>query len=124
MKMFHHVAYRRTPLHYRSAPKAEIKLNSNEADAVAFLEKYNDEYAVLLNEYVIASWNYETNITDENLNVLVPFHLNLFGFIYFEFICNCFRVKLEVESVCTATRPSSRRLSSTQQTFPPTSNVS
>ena len=47
------------------------KLNSNEADAVAFLEKYNDEYAVLLNEYVIASWNYETNLTSENAAIVV-----------------------------------------------------
>ncbi len=74
MKMFHHVAYRRTPLNYRSDLNAN-KLNTNEADAIAFLEKYNNEYGVLLNEYVIASWNYETNLTSENAAVLVSYSL-------------------------------------------------
>jgi hypothetical protein len=41
---------------------------------------------LLLNEYVIASWNYETNITDENLNVLVPFVWISLGSLKFNFI--------------------------------------
>ena len=40
--------------------------NSNEEEAKDFLKEYNEKYGNLLNEYTIASWNYETNITDEN----------------------------------------------------------
>ena len=40
--------------------------NTNEDEAIAFLEQYNEEYGALLNKYVKASWNYETNLTDEN----------------------------------------------------------
>jgi len=46
------------------------RANTNEADAVAFLAQYDTEYAQQLNKYVIASWNYETNLTDYNANVL------------------------------------------------------
>ncbi len=45
--------------------------NTNEDEAIAFLEQYNEEYGALLNKYVKASWNYETNLTDENANYLV-----------------------------------------------------
>lgn len=47
------------------------RLNSNEDDAIAFLNEYNTEYGALVNQYVIASWNYETNLTDENANAVV-----------------------------------------------------
>lgn len=47
------------------------RLNSNEADAIAFLAQYDSEYGPLLNQYVIASWNYETNLTDENALAVV-----------------------------------------------------
>ena len=40
--------------------------NTNETEAIEFLAKYNEEYGKLLNEYTVASWNYETNITDVN----------------------------------------------------------
>ena len=40
--------------------------NNNEEEAKDFLKEYNEKYGNLLNEYTIASWNYETNITDEN----------------------------------------------------------
>jgi len=43
--------------------------NSNEEDAKNFLEEYNVAYGVLLNEATKASWNYETNINDENSQV-------------------------------------------------------
>ena len=46
-------------------------LNANEGEAQAFLDKYNAEYGDLLNRYTIASWNYETNLTDENAAVVV-----------------------------------------------------
>ena len=45
--------------------------NTNEDEAKAFLEQYNEEYGALLNKYTKASWNYETNITDENDHILV-----------------------------------------------------
>ena len=47
------------------------RLNSNEDDAIAFLAQYDSEYGPLLNQYVIASWNYETNLTDENALAVV-----------------------------------------------------
>ena len=40
--------------------------NSNEEEAKQFLEEYDVEFGKLLNEATIASWSYETNITDEN----------------------------------------------------------
>ena len=40
--------------------------NTNETEAIEFLEEYNQVYGKLLNDYTLASWNYETNITDEN----------------------------------------------------------
>ena len=43
-----------------------IENNSNEDDAKQFLEEYNEDYGVLLNGATKGSWNYETNITDEN----------------------------------------------------------
>ena len=43
--------------------------NTDEDEANAFLEDYNDIYGKLLNNYTIASWNYETNITDENSQI-------------------------------------------------------
>jgi len=47
------------------------RLNTNENEAKAFLEEYNTKYGALLNAYVIAAWNYETNLTDENANQIV-----------------------------------------------------
>ena len=46
-------------------------MNSNEADAIAFLEQYDAEYGPLINDYVRASWNYETNLTDFNAALVV-----------------------------------------------------
>ena len=43
--------------------------NTDEDEANAFLEDYNEIYGKLLNNYTIASWNYETNITDENSQI-------------------------------------------------------
>lgn len=54
------------------------RLNTNEADAIAFLDQYNAEFPPILNRYVIASWNYETNLTDENANAVVCFKQVLF----------------------------------------------
>ena len=48
-----------------------IRLNTNENEAKAFLEEYNTKYGALLNAYVIAAWNYETNLTDANANQIV-----------------------------------------------------
>ena len=46
-------------------------MNTNENEAKAFLEEYNTKYGALLNAYVIAAWNYETNLTDANANQIV-----------------------------------------------------
>lgn len=54
------------------------RLNSNEDDAIAFLNEYNTEYGALVNQYVIASWNYETNLTDENANAVVSVYIPIF----------------------------------------------
>ena len=43
-----------------------IDKNTNETLAIEFLDQYNEKLGKLLNEYTKASWNYETNITDEN----------------------------------------------------------
>jgi len=40
--------------------------NTNEDEAIEFLNRYNSEYAVLLNKYVLADWDYNTNLTDAN----------------------------------------------------------
>ena len=42
------------------------QLNTNEDEAIEFLAAYDEEYGRLLNLATIASWNYETNITDVN----------------------------------------------------------
>ena len=44
--------------------------NTNEEEAKTFLVEYNENYGKLLNEYTLASWAYETNITDENADVV------------------------------------------------------
>ena len=41
-------------------------LNNNESDAVAFLERFNEMAQDVFYRRSIASWNYQTNITDEN----------------------------------------------------------
>jgi hypothetical protein len=46
-------------------------LNTNEDEAIAFLEHYDAEYGPIINQYVLASWNYETNLTDENAMAVV-----------------------------------------------------
>ena len=40
--------------------------NNNEEEAKEFLAEYDAAYGALLNEATKASWNYDTNITDEN----------------------------------------------------------
>jgi hypothetical protein len=47
-----------------------VNIDTDEEEAIEFLAKYNLEYGKLVNEYSIASWGYETNITDENEAVL------------------------------------------------------
>lgn len=76
------------------------RLNSNEADAIAFLDQYNSEYGPILNQYVIASWNYETNLTDENAAAVVRVvsivtHSFLMTGLHTSFDFNEKRVKLE-----------------------------
>ena len=51
--------------------RSGIKANTNENEAITFLEQYNEEYGALLNSYVKASWNYETNLIDANAILLV-----------------------------------------------------
>lgn len=55
-----------------------ISRNDNEADAVAFLERFNTEYAALLNEYILLDWVYNTNLTEANSAAVVS--LNFFFF--------------------------------------------
>ena len=40
--------------------------NTNEEEAKEFLASYDVQYGILLNLATKASWNYETNITDDN----------------------------------------------------------
>lgn len=49
---------------------AEADKNTNETEAIEFLAEYNEVYGKLLNEYTLASWAYDTNITDENSAVV------------------------------------------------------
>ncbi|XP_041115054.1 angiotensin-converting enzyme 2 [Polyodon spathula] len=51
-----------------------------EQDAAAFLEKFNKEASALMYSYSLASWEYNTNITDENAN-----NLNVMGARWSEF---------------------------------------
>ena len=48
--------------------------------AIEFLDEYNEKLGKLLNEYTKASWNYVTNITDENdkLSQEAAFKVNTF----------------------------------------------
>ena len=57
-----------------------IEKNTNETLAIEFLDQYNEKLGKLLNEYTKASWNYETNITDENdkLSQEAAFKVNTF----------------------------------------------
>jgi hypothetical protein len=59
-------------------------LNTNEDEAIAFLEHYDAEYGPIINQYVLASWNYETNLTDENAMAVVSisYFLNENSFYY------------------------------------------
>ena len=57
---------------YRKPVRPDIhELNSNENEAKAFLAAYNKEYAPLLNKFTVATWNWETNITDYNAKIAV-----------------------------------------------------
>jgi hypothetical protein len=47
--------------------------NDNEAEAIAFLERFNQEYAAILNEYILLDWTYNTNLTEENSIPVVSF---------------------------------------------------
>ena len=44
---------------------------TDEEVALVWLEQYNQESEVVLFNYVDASWNYNTNLTDENLQAEV-----------------------------------------------------
>ncbi|CAG7826757.1 unnamed protein product, partial [Allacma fusca] len=50
---------------------------TKEAHAKEFLRRYNDDYARLSNRYVVADWNYNTNLTKENSDKAVssPFEI-------------------------------------------------
>ena len=41
------------------------------------MEEYNLVYGKLLNNYTIASWNYDTNITDENSEIVAECQLEM-----------------------------------------------
>jgi len=45
------------------------EVTSEEAKAMEFLDYYDEEAARLMNIMTIASWNYETNITDHNAEI-------------------------------------------------------
>ncbi len=45
--------------------------STDEEDALEWLAQYNEESQVVLFEYVSASWDYNTNLTDENLQAEV-----------------------------------------------------
>ena len=45
----------------------------DEEEAVIWLEQYNEQSEVVLFNYVNASWTYNTNLTDENLEAEVSF---------------------------------------------------
>ena len=47
-----------------------VRKNTNEDEAKEFLQEYDVKYGRLLNDFTISSWNYETNITDENEGVM------------------------------------------------------
>ncbi|KAK1167798.1 angiotensin-converting enzyme 2-like [Acipenser oxyrinchus oxyrinchus] len=51
-----------------------------EQDAAAFLDTFNKEASALMYSYSLASWEYNTNITDENAN-----NLNIMGAQWSEF---------------------------------------
>ena len=44
---------------------------TDEEVALVWLEQYNEESEVVLFNYVDGSWNYNTNLTDENLQAEV-----------------------------------------------------
>jgi len=46
-------------------------LNGDENEAKAFLDTYNKDYAPLLNKFTVATWNWETNLTDHNADIVV-----------------------------------------------------
>ena len=43
-----------------------VRKNTNEEEAKQFLQDYNQKYGHLLNNFTLASWNYETNLTNQN----------------------------------------------------------
>ena len=45
---------------------AAAQNNDNEEEAKEFLAQYDEAYGLLRSEATKASWNYDTNITDEN----------------------------------------------------------
>ncbi|CAG0912459.1 unnamed protein product [Notodromas monacha] len=57
-----------------------MKKNDNEADAIAFLERYNTESSRLLNKGIILDWAYNTNITDANAEASTAASLELQAF--------------------------------------------
>ncbi|KAK4325685.1 hypothetical protein Pmani_003778 [Petrolisthes manimaculis] len=44
--------------------------NSNEAEAIDFLGRYDREAGQMCNTFMEASWNYNTNVTDFNKRVM------------------------------------------------------
>ncbi|XP_021563792.1 angiotensin-converting enzyme-like, partial [Carlito syrichta] len=54
-----------------------IDLVTDEAEAGAFVEEYDRVYQVVLNEYVEASWNHNTNITSETSRILLQKHMQM-----------------------------------------------
>ncbi|XP_021364003.1 angiotensin-converting enzyme-like isoform X1 [Mizuhopecten yessoensis] len=51
-----------------------------EAEGVQFLEEYNAKAGMVLNKNVKASWNYYTNITEENLDIMTASNLEYAAF--------------------------------------------
>ena len=65
---FYYYSYYR----HKTPARTEVpELNSDENEAKAFLASYNKEYAPLLNRFTVATWNWETNLTDYNANIAV-----------------------------------------------------
>ena len=54
----------------RLKPSPRI-LNSNEVDAIAFLDSYNKMAMQVYFDDVSAAWNYQTDITEENQQKMV-----------------------------------------------------
>lgn len=55
--------------------------STSDEEAKTFLEKFNSEAEELSYQSSLASWNYNTNITDENVQKMVSSHGCIRGFV-------------------------------------------